>query len=223
MIRKRIAVVLGCASVGLATSGCPTGPRDCFGLRAARNFSVRLVDDASDPMFYADPGARLESATHAFRVPSCGAFDGVTTGSVVDLTSAQLISWNGTNCSVVRADATLEDGRFLESIRDNGFFGELVFSGGGGGFTVIHRGVVEGCSGSWVLDFDLTELATWNGVQIDKAWSSSQLFDAGVQGGQAPILAARMFVLDEGASCPALGAMTSCVDIFLARFEPTTP
>jgi len=223
MIRKRIAAVLGCVSVALSTSGCAPGPRDCFGLRAARNFSVRLVDNASEPTFYADPGTRLESATSAFRVPSCGAFDGVATGSVVDLTSAQLIAWNGTNCSVVRADATLEDGRFLESIRDDGFFNEFVFTGGGALFTVIHRGVVAGCSGSWVLDFDLTELATWNGVQIDKTWSSSQLFDAGVQGGQAPILAARMFVLDEGASCPALGAMSSCVDIFLARFEPTSP
>ena len=222
----RCAIACLAILVGALSGSCDSGPHDCFGFKAARDFSVRLVDDASSPTNYADPGARLETVVSAggSNLPSCGTFDGVAAGSVVDLTSATLISASGVNCSVVRADATLESGEQLESIRTNGRFDEHLFVGGAAIFKVVHRGEVAGCWGSWVLDFEIGTLFTKYGARTDQVWSKDKLFDPGEPGGQAPVLAARLFQMDEGETCSALPlGVTRCVDVYLARFEPTNP
>jgi len=224
---NQIAIASLCAVVAFMTSSCQSGPYDCFGMKAARNFSVRLVDDAAAPVTYADPGLRVASVSGVYgsNLPSCEEFDGVAVGSVIDLEDATLATRSGGPfCSIVRADATLRGGQHFEGIRTSGRFDEHVFTGGGAMFTVVSRGSVAGCPGSWVLDFDLGELINKYDERTHEPWSKEKLFDPGEAGGQAPVLAARLFQVDAGASCPALpSSVTRCVDIYLGRFEPTAP
>lgn len=227
MYLLRCAIACSLLPLSALSLGCGSGPYDCYGFKAARDFSVRLVDDAAAPTTYADPGARLDSVStiHGGNLPSCEAFDGVAAGSVVDLADASLITTSGSvNCSVASADATLESGERLESIGSTGRFDEHVFTGGGAIFKVVHRGTVAGCSGSWVLDFEIGELQAKYDARTDEVWPKEKLFDPGEPGGQAPVLAARLFQLDEGATCASLPTnVTRCVDVYLARFEETIP
>lgn len=206
----------------IVCGGCQTGPRDCFGIEAVGDLSVRLVDPTIGPTTYASPGDRLGSVSTEAGLPSCEAFDGVDVGTSIALSDAKLTNTGGPpECSTVRADATLPSGQFLESIRTSGLFSEIVFTGGGGLFKSVSRTGVAGCPGSWVLDFDLSELAEWHPISVGEPLPPEALFDPSEPGGQAPILIGRLFRLAEGASCAALPAgVTSCLDVFLGRFEP---
>lgn len=213
-------------------TSCADGPWDCFGLQSANKFSVNLVDTLESPTTYAPPDVQrlaLISSVYASGLPSCSSFDGVTNGIVLDLDNAQMISQatGHFECSVVRGEASLPTGDALKWLYSDGRLGDHVFTGGTALYAVIGRGAVAGCAGSWILDFEMRELAAANAMtdtDFQTGFTADQLFLTGSPGGEAPVMIGRLFQLDDGASCPALPTgVTRCVDIFLGHFQATAP
>jgi hypothetical protein len=195
----------------------------CFGFTDQSALGLHIVEQAAEAggvYFVNNPnGAKPYSS-----IPSCAAFDAVAPGATVTFSDIDLAARAmGGHCSLPVADVTLPSGETITTARKRDADVAYVYRSGAsylGVTSVMPAGDVAGCRGQWILStFPNGVVAKYPDVRAD-AWGTEYLFDALAPGDDAPVVAMRYFVLEEGTSCAALPpGVTECADVFSGYYE----
>lgn len=203
-------------------ASCPAASLDenwCFGFDRHPQIAVHLREVSSETGYYWSP------TPEAFRrfSSSCMDFDGVVAGGTYTFSSLDLAVATR-SCSMPVADVSGPGIGTVSTLRGSQADRAYPSSESPGPTTISVDATIAGCQGKWIfatkpyglgLRYPRDSLSSSN-------WPDSQLFDQLTPGASPPVVIVREFVVDDAASCPALGlpqGEVGCSDVFSGYYE----
>lgn len=203
-------------------ASCPAASIDknwCFGFDRHPSIAVHLREVASETGYYWSPTPEASARFSS----SCMGFDGVVAGGTYTFSSVDLAVATR-SCSMPVADVTGPGIGTVSTLRNSAAATAYRRSDAPGPTTVSVGTTIAGCQGKWIFTTEPYGLAfRYPSESLSSShWPDSQLFDQLTPGASPPVVIVREFVVDDAASCPALGLPQGefgCSDVFSGYYE----